>query len=311
MSTGNPLCVRQRAFGIAIEAAVGTAATTVVADTAFMVYDPEIKFDIPMVKRPSPSSMSQRKGVPGARAANVKARTELAGSNLTGSMPQWTRFLQAAGFANTSGTWSPVSGSGSADSATCAMWKDGRLRRAIGVMFKAVIHLKTGEPGFIDWDGMGLYEAPSTQSLVVQNVPSVIPPRFAGATVTVGGAAYLFDELTIEINNTLYLRPDPSHTSNSGYRGSCISDREILVKLNPEAATTKDFNADHIAGAEAALSLILNGGANNTITVSAPKMQHQEPPNEGEREGVVTDELAFQCNLTANAGDDEFTIQFT
>lgn len=309
MSTGNPMVTRQRAFGIDIEAAVGTAATVDVADTAFMVYDPDIRYTVPMNKRPSPSSMSQRQGVPGARQASVKARTEMVGGGATGQTAQWTRFLQAAGFVNAAGVWSPVSGSATADSATCAIWKDGRLRRAIGVMFKFVIRLKVREIGFIDWEGLGIYDPPSTQALVVQNVPSVLPPRFAGATVTIGGAAYLFDELTIEVNNELYLRPDPA--SATGYRGACIPTREILVKVNPEAATSKDFNADHIAGTQAALSCLLNGGANNSMTIAAPKMQHQDAPNEGDRDGVVTDELVFQCNLNANAGDDEFTITFS
>ena len=49
----------------------------------------------------------------------------------------------------------------------------------------------------------------------------------------------------------------------------------------------------------------------NIITINVPVAQLMEPPKDKDRNGVLVDDLVFQCNRSAAAGDDELSIAFS
>ena len=71
---------------------------------------------------------------------------------------------------------------------------------------------------------------------------------------------------------------------------------------------TEDVYGEWLTGTEQALSLVV-ADDNDTITIAAPKLQRNNI-QEGDREGVQIDNITFQLNKSAAAGDDEFTIDF-
>lgn len=311
MASGHPLIMRQRAFAAKLETVAGTAVSLAAADGALICFDPKITYDIPMNKRASPGSMSSLTGVPGARKAKVTLTTELAGKGSSG-LPLWaTTLLAAAGFAASSQTYAPVSGSATADCLTCGTYIDGRLWQAAGVMFSFIMKCKAGDPVLIEWEGEGVYVVPTDVALIAPTYPTVLPPRFAGGTLTFGGVSRTLDEMEIAVKNTLYVRKDAAHVS--GYRACCIPTREITVTIDPEALalSTLDNYAQHLASTEVALSAIIGSGANSIVTISAPKLQLMNVPDPTDRDGVLAEKLVYMANKSASAGDDELTIAFS
>jgi hypothetical protein len=50
---------------------------------------------------------------------------------------------------------------------------------------------------------MGKWVPAVTLSIITPTYPATVPPRFAGATVTIGGVAYRINSCKITIDNTV------------------------------------------------------------------------------------------------------------
>ena len=66
------------------------------------------------------------------------------------------------------------------------------------------------------------------------------------------------------------------------------------------------------ANTERALAIELGGSSanGNRVVIDAPKLQIVNP-QEGDRNGIQTDDIEFQLNASAAAGDDELTLTFS
>jgi len=64
-----------------------------------------------------------------------------------------------------------------------------------------------------------------------------------------------------------------------------------------------------LAGTEQALSIVLDSPGNSTITIAVPKAQVTNV-QEGERSGIVTDDVTLSCNKNAANIDQDVTITF-
>jgi hypothetical protein len=163
-----------------------------------------------------------------------------------------------------------------------------------------------GQVVMCDWTFTGKYIAPTTTANLTPALPTGIGPRFAGATLTIGGGSVVIPELTITANNTVIYRESGGESGDStGYLAAHITDRRIVVAIPPEADTTKDWYADWVAGTTAALSLSVGGSG--AISVTAPALQpiNVQP---ADRNGLIADALDFLCTTTTDAGDDEIVI---
>ena len=68
-------------------------------------------------------------------------------------------------------------------------------------------------------------------------------------------------------------------------------------------------SSDLIGSTERAFSLAIQN-ATDKVTIAMPKFQITNL-QDGDRNGVVTDEITFQANRSAAAGNDEMTIAFS
>lgn len=126
-----------------------------------------------------------------------------------------------------------------------------------------------------------------------------------GAGLEIGSwTTAVVQSLRIDLGNTVMLRE--SGNSSDGYVHAAITDRKVVGSINPESSlvATKDVFGEMLLGTEAAFTLTVSG-----ITFAMPKLQFTSN-QPGDREGIQTDEIDFQANRSAAAGDDEIAITF-
>jgi hypothetical protein len=307
-ASARPLLKRLSVFAAKAEGTPGTAETLAAGDGVFDVWDHEINEQTDFNTRPGQSVFSPLTGVPGPRGGVSTFKLWLTGAAGLTADAWATVLLPSCGMLNTSSTYTPKSDASSPANVTIGKYTDGRLKRIAGAQGKFKLTMESGKPGLAEFNFLGQFVAPSAVAKLAPNYPRAVPPRLISATLTIAATNYTISKIEVDYNNTLILRPDP--TTASGYFGSCITDRVITIGVDPEALGygTKDWNTDWTAGTEAAFNCVLGTTATNIVTIAAPKMQLMEPPNEGEREGILVDQLKFQCNRSVDAGDDEFSI---
>jgi hypothetical protein len=300
------LATRKRLVAAKLETTQGTAISLAAADGTTPCFDPALKYTIPMNKRPSQGSKSQHPGVPGPRSGELTFKSHVYNSG-SATNPTWASTLLAAcGMVGAGGVYTPVTGSSSASTITAGLYQAGRLKTIVGAAGNFVLRGTNGNPVEIEWRFLGKWAAPTTTSIITPTYDTIIPPRAAGATVTIGGTAYKIKEWMLDPGNVLTLVGDQNDAT--GYHLCVADDGNPTLTVKLMATTAKDFYADHIAGTEAAFSCALGSGANNLVTIAAAKTQLQDPPEDEDDSGYMLDSLTFQLNKNAAAGDDEFSV---
>lgn len=308
MAIDAPLVTVQRLFAAKNESTTGTAEALADADGAFNMFDPVYTPDIPYHRRQGQSSASNLPGVTGMRSMGFTGRTQLAGTGVSGTYPLWaTRLWLGSGFAQSGGVFTPETGGTSPVTNTIGGYEDGVKMLAAGMVFNAALSFINGQPIDINWNGLGVYQAPTDTALLTPTYPTTIPPRFAGAVLTIGGVGYKISTMGIAFNNVLTLRPDA--TKDAAAHAGVVVHRNIQVTVDPESSllATKDWYSDWTGHVEAALSCIIGSATGNTFNFAAPKMQLSNVQTI-DREGINAKQLTFETNRSAAAGDDEFSL---
>ena len=310
MAVEAPLLTRQRIFAARVETTTGTPETLGAADAAFNAFNHSYRTTIARNRREGQSSVSQLPQVSGARIGEITVETDLVGSGGAGQ-PAWGALLKAASFVESGGVYSFVTGSASYTTLTAGFYQDGRFKNIAGAAADLVIRGSAGNPVRSFWRIRGSHQPPTAVALITPTYPTTLPPRLASATFTIGGTAYKLGSFELTLGNVLAPREDASKVS--GIHSFAVTDADTTFRCSIEATafSTHDFYADHLAGTEAALSLVIGTAANNTITIAAPKMQLAEPPEDEDADGILRDALQFQLNRSAAAGDDHLTITLT
>jgi hypothetical protein len=310
MAVVHPLTTLQQVWAQKIETTTGTAISLSASDGTQNVFEPAITPDIPYKERRGQGpSYGRIKGTAGARGANVSFKYELHGTNGT---PLQLDTLKAAGFSVTSLTATKVSGSATADTLTVGHYRDGsRFKSAAGCMFNLKMTGVQGEPVMVEATGKGVWQAPSTVAMIAPTYITTIPPVLVSAVFTVGATAYTIPGFELDCGNNVILRP--SINSAAGFIAAYITDHAPTFTISPEALAlgTKDWYADYVSGATAALSIVVGGSANNTVTITAPALQLISGIEDEDRDGVLADKLVFGLNKSAAAGDDELVIAYS
>ncbi len=314
----SPLLTRRRVLAAKIEDDPGTAESLSASDAAFNVFESIIQPEREFEERVGQGVMSPLPGTLGSKGGTVTFRVELAGSGSVGSpTPAWaSTFLPAVGLVATDNVFSPESLHPESPSAktktlTIGVYEDGKLKVLRGCMGTAVITMTSGKPVMIEFTFTGIWVDPADETILAPTYPTVIPPRFVSAGMTIASWSPKVAELTIDLGNEVALREDANDPS--GYCTAMIGSRRTIGTLNPESSlvAADDPTADWDAGTEQALAIQLGGSSanGNTAAVAAPKLQLTNV-QEGDRVGAITDELEFQLNRSAAAGDDEMSITF-
>jgi len=295
----SPLLTRRRIIAAKAEGTPGTAETLTASEAEFNAFDVKINPNIEMVERPGQSALSPLPSVIAGKGGQVTFKTDLtANGNLD-------VFLLACAMAADGTVYTPASESTA--TITIGIYEDGLFKRLRGCMGTFVITLESGKPGSVEFTFTGIWDAPTDVELIAPDYPTYIPPRFAGSTLTIGSWTPKVATLTIDRGNEVILRED--ETDSSGYIAAHVTAWKIVGSLDPEAAlvATNDPHGDWIASTEAALVVVVGASGTDIIEIDAPKLQFANV-QEGDRNGIQTDELEFQLNRSADAGDDELSI---
>ena len=316
MAVSRALLRRRRVFAAKLETTTGDEIGLFDADGAINAYDRELEPSIEMTTREMQGSMSNLSAVPGARQGTLNVTTHMHGSD-SESNPLWaTTLLAASGWTAAADTYSPDSTSTA--TLTAALFEDGNKRVLFGAKADWSWVFRAGQPVECNWTLTGKYKEPHAASMITPTFPSVIPPRFASATMTLAGVAYKISELTIAANNNVVMREDATSDDDdsrsndgTGFAAAEITNRAVTITIDPEEVgyATQNWSSEWIDGAELAMSIVVGSTANNIMTITAPKVQvsNVQPLD---RNGILAETLTFTANDNGT-GDDELTIAFT
>lgn len=300
---------KKRLLAAKIETTIGTAISLAGADGAMNVYDPMIQANIEQAKRPRQGSFGNRKSISKQRGGTATFRTEVYGDG-AGGVPLWASvLLPACGWVDSAGVFSPTTESPGTNvkTITIGCYQDGMFKQLFGAAGTFKLIFEAGSPVSIEWTFQGIFDEPDDVTILSPTYPAITPPRFASNTFTIGGSSPgCIESLEVDAGNEVALRSCPGTVS--GIKSGIVTDRKVNGTMNPESRliATEDVFGKWIAGTEEALVIELDDGT-DLISFDAPKLQRQNV-QEGERAGIQTDEISFDCN--GNAGDDEFTITF-
>lgn len=300
---------KEQNWAFKVETTTGTPISLGASDGTVNVWDPMLEPDITFLRREGQgTSIDPITGALGARGAKVGFTCELYGATST---PAYGDALLAAGAALTSRTYNFATPTINTTTLTCGAYQSGWLLSASGVKLNWQLTGKTGERCMNRFEGTGLWQPPTATAQIAPTYVTTVAPRFAGGTFTIGGTAELISDFELNLNNNIVYREDQSDVT--GYHAACIVDRNIQFKCAPErkALGTRDWYAAYLAGTEFALNLIVGTVVNNIITITAPKMQLAQPPVKASRNGILVDNLVFQLNRSASAGDDALVVAYS
>lgn len=305
-----PLLKRKRILAAKQESVHGTAVSLAAADALFNAMDVKIKSTVPPTERWGQGSLSKLASVPGGRTGKITFYVEICGGGST-QEPAWaTTFLPACGWIATTHVYSPTSVTSNYKTLTMGVYDDGKLKTLKGCMGTWELECENGKPAKMKFEFTGVFVTPTDVAQIAPTYPTTLPPRWASSTFTIGAFTPKCSKLNIQSNNSIYVLPD--ETDASAFSFAIITDRFVKGTVDPEASlvATKDLWADVLAETEAAMSVSFGSAGNNTVTAAASKLQFTDVDDDGDREGILVETAPFQCNKSAAAGDDEFTLTF-
>ena len=242
MALDSPLLARRRVVAAALETTTGTPVALTAAAAAMNVFNAKFKAEIPANQRPGAVSFSPLPPIAGAQKGTLTFETELVGNGAIG-IPFWANTLLPGICFPVPGTgqqFSPLTGSQT--TLTLGLYLDGRLFTISGAQGAAKITAEVGKPVMIEWTFDGVWQPPTSTAILAPTLPTVLPPRFAGAAMTIGATVYRVGKVEIDIKNTITLREDQSQTS--GYHSAFATSREITIKCMsnhwPPSAFTRE-----------------------------------------------------------------------
>ena len=206
-------------------------------------------------------------------------------------------------------TTAPPEAAGSAaKTLTVGRWSDGRLATIHGAMGTLRLTCPTGRIVGIEFTFNGIYDRPVDSALVVPTWPTVVPPKFAGK-LDLGGTAIKTANLTIDLGNEVVVREDAN--AAAGYCSAVVADRLVTGSMDPEAGLVAALPqvADWLDGTADTLFAQVGTTPGNIAAIAAPACQRTNV-QDGERNRLAIDQIDFQCNPSADAGNDELRIYF-
>lgn len=311
-----PYLPKYSQVAVKIEGIEGTAEVLALADAKIMARNPSPTYDLPFYRREAvakePGTFTGTSG--GPQRQSFAMEIPMVGSGTAGTPPAYDAIFRAMGFsvANvpaTSDTYTPVI---HGESVTMARYvansaTTGFTEKIHGARASGNIVLPTGAPAVLNPTVEGLYNVPTEETLLVPVHDTTVPVAIMGGTFTMDGVALKYSEFTVNVENTLEIRTDPS--SATGGFSIVIVDQVITASCDPEMEDvgTRDFFTEMTTHEEVALSVVIGSTAGNIITISAPKVQITSLAVEGDTFLRSTQELQFN----RSSGNDALEIEFT
>lgn len=297
----DPLLTRKRVLAAKIESTQGTYEALTASEAAFRVQDRQFRIVSETLERQKPGDLGNDIGVPAAKHTELTFTSHLCGSGASGSVPEWAQtFLPACAMSLSSTTFSQTSATSDWKTISTGHYQNGRLFKARGMMGNLVIAGTAGMPVELNWSFQGGWEADPADATLLSgmSITEGIPPIFAGSgSMTLNSStAFKISQFQIDLGNQTILREDQN--AKGGYVSGYIGNILPTVTMDPEATllATQNWWAAQSAGTEVDLVLVIGTASNNTITITCPDLQLANAPEEGDRNGLVVDNLNFRVN---------------
>ena len=297
-----PLLRKKQDFAFALETATGTPATINAAAAVTPVFNPSIKMSTEVVARETLGSLSPIRQGLGAQSAEATFETELFG----GTTPYWTNLLLGCGLVANTGAYTPTDDA--TQTLTLAQYINGRERSMLGCMGTFKIMFKRGQAARVQWTFKGLPQALAAATISPTRVNTIAPLVGTGA-FTSGGNTFRVNEVTFDAGNSVILREDVG--SPGGYRAAYITDRKPTISFAAESVIATNNSANFLASNTIAFSLAVGNVTGSIWTLAAGALQLNKDPEDGERNGMLTDVLEYLCTSPSGAGQDEYSLTLT
>jgi hypothetical protein len=302
----NPILRLRRVFAFAIESTAGTP-VALTGDT-FFCFDAVMTPEISMHDRQATGSLSKLASIPAGRKAKFTFSVELAGGGST-TLPAWNAINSCCGLLTTGSVLTCTSSTANYSTCTIGLYEDGRFKTMSGCMGKWSLEGEYGKPLMIKYEFEGVWQGVTTVAMPALPAFTTSPPRFAGATLTLGSYTPQISKFSLDSGNKITVVEDV--TQASAYSRAIVVDRNVKGKMDPIAVTpaTYDFYGLWQSGTSAALSLTVGSVTDNTIAISIPYCQTTNVTDTN-REDLVVDDLDFMATVSTTA-DTELSITFS
>lgn len=248
-------------------------------EAPMLVYNVDYKDELPADERELPGDVGQNISTPGPRKAQITFETDLVG----GITHYYTMLYQGCGM----GATSPFGFLSSSGTLTIGYYIDGVLRQIAGSVGTFSIVLRPGHSSRIKWEFTGKSIADTDVALISPTLPSDIPPRLAGGSITFGAIHPKFSTVTIAVGNEIYMTEDAEDVTGLGH--GVLMARKPNLTMDPEAGTVASFDWQAAAFNRTIYSLSIPVGTvtGNIITISSSTAVVREAPT-ANRSGIVT-----------------------
>lgn len=303
---------RKRVLAAKIETTPGTAETLTGSEASFNAYNIIAQQEIEMESREAQGGFGPHTSLAAGRKGRITFSVDASWDG-TATEPSWAdTFLPACGWVKSGQVFTPrteVPGA-NVKTITIAIYQDGVRKILAGAAGTFQMVCATGKTAVFNFDFMGIWRPPTDETILAPTYPTALGLRYASSTTTYNSVALCLENLTLDSGNTITLKE--CATNVYGYDYALVTNRTITVTGNPESklVATQDRFGLHIASTEAALTWNLDGPTNAVLTMAAPKAQIVDI-KEGDRNGLVIDDITWQCNRNASAIDEEASITFT
>lgn len=303
---------RKRVLAAKVEGTVGTAETLTAAEAAFNCFNTQFQYNIEMEEREGQGGFNYIPSVPGGQQGTITFTTEISydGANI----PSWASvFLPACGWVNSAGVFTPKTAppgtAAGVKTLTMAVYEDGKRKIISGAMGSFVIELVSGKIAKINWTFTGKAEAETDLTLLAPTYPTTKASRFAGGYFQHNNVSYCPLNVTVNSGNTV--SPLECPTTTNGFKNFYVGNRKPMITCDPleELIATVDRQTIWTGMTEYEVDIQIPGEA-GTIEITAPKAQIVNR-QEGDRAGLQSDQLEFQCNRNGATHDEELSINFT
>jgi len=302
----------KRVLAAAFEDTPGTAETLLATDAKFNAFNVTIQQEVDYISRDGRAQFGRFIGSTGTKGGVVTfSHRHIPGSG--GTHPAWaTTFLPACGWKNTSGVFTPTTEQPGSNvkTLTIGVYEDGLLKSLRGAMGMFTVTFVAGQPILWNFTFRGVWVDATTATILAPTYPTEKPLRAYNAGLLLGATNPIWQTLSFDSGNLIYVREDGNSSDNSGLAYAVVTDRVVTGTINPESDLTELRQAQFTNHQETALTLNVNtGGSGVGLTIDAPKVQFTAAV-EADRNGIQTDELPFECHASS-APDYDDELKFT
>jgi len=325
-----PMLTQKQQIAIKQEATAGVTETVTAADVVLKTGNAEFEADVAMTPREALSaSLSKRGSVVGSRMGKIRWSQYLRGTSTapvaSSNEPDFSVPFKGCGAAITVSGGSPneqssfkpststISDETNGAYCTVALYEDGKRYMLRGAVGNCVLTHASGLPPKAAFEFTGVLVPPPTDTaLLVPTYPTIVEPPFLTAAISIlGYTTARIQTLTLDFGNQIVMRPDPNNPQ--GYITAQIVGRTPVGSFDAEeiiAATKNYWNEwiDAQTTGSITTGVFPGGGTNyNQFQVTIPKAKYTKV-GLGDREGVATANVEFECLANSDAGNDEWEL---